>query len=112
MRGSFRPHFGTVLILLQLTPISGAGVCVYHAAIGAKSCEMPVQTAPQVHDQAPSTPAHDCALMRMCTPGAPAVLQTVVQSFRVASPNHDSFVAPAGLFEGDRSAPPLPPPII
>jgi len=103
---------GALLLLLQLTPIYGAGVCAYHAATDVTSCEMPVQTAPQVQDQAPSTPAHDCALMTMCTPGAPALLPTVVQFVQFASLDHDSFGTPAGLFEGIRHAPPLPPPII
>lgn len=73
MVASSRPNVVALLLLLQLTLVSGARVWVYHVAIAAKSWEMPVQTAPEVHEEAPPTPAYDCALMAICTPGAPAV---------------------------------------
>jgi hypothetical protein len=109
---SIRPLLGAVLLLLQLTPVLGAGVCLYHVANTAASCDMPMQNTSHDNDRSHSSPSHDCAHMAVCTPGAPAVPQVALQLLGFAQPTHRSFPTPTFLFPGDPTAPPQPPPIV
>lgn len=108
---SLRPLLAVVLLLLQVAPAVGAGVCWYHAATRAEPCDMPMQGATQGNDWSHSSRSQDCAQMTVCAPAAPAVLQKTVQFFGFTQPSRSSFSTPPGFLAGDPIAPPQPPPI-
>jgi len=106
-------HFlGVLLLLAQLGPFVGAGLCLHAADHSGSECRMPMPGIPQ-HDQAPqSGSSPDCVLMAICAPAAPMVPAEVAQMTASPQPVRANFFTPATLIPGDPIAPLLPPPII
>jgi len=102
---------GLLLLLVQLGPLAGAGMCLHAAAQPKDECSMPMQGMAHENDQSHPSPGQDCAQMVICAPAAPVVPQVAVQLFGVTQPNSTNYSAPASLFPGDPIAPPQPPPI-
>jgi len=104
-------RLATVLvILLQLGPLAGAGICMHAERAPKAECPMPMPGMPDHNQQPPSGGPQDCALMALCAPAAPMVpvaLQTLVP----APPPATDYTSPATLLSGDPVAPPQPPPI-
>ncbi len=73
---------------------------------------MPMADMTDEHDKQHSRTPQDCALMVVCAPPTPVVLQVAVQLFAPGSPSPTNFSIPASLFAGDDVAPPQPPPIV
>ncbi|MDZ4865106.1 MAG: hypothetical protein SGJ01_16925 [Gemmatimonadota bacterium] len=107
-----RPLLSVVLLLLQLGPFAGAGICMHAAAQPQTECSMPMNGMPHDDQQKHSRSSQDCAAMVVCAPAAPMILQVAVQVFSQTQPSHTNFSTPASLFAGDAAAPPQPPPIV
>ncbi len=107
-----RSLIGAVLLLLQLSPVLGAAMCVHNAAHSAEACRMPMEGAAQENDRSHSGPSQDCAWMVVCAPAAPALLQLPVQLSGITQPSYSNFSTPASLVPGDSAAPLQPPPIV
>lgn len=101
----------TLLLLLQLGPLAGAGICIRAAAQSANGCVLPMQGMTPDDGQPHSSPAQDCPLMIVCAPTAPMIAVTV-QMFGVARPASTDYSTPASLLPGDPIAPPQRPPIV
>ena len=100
-----------VLLLVQLGPVAGAGMCL-HADVQPKAeCSMPMQGVTHESGRPYSSSSQDCAQMVVCAPAAPMVLQGAVQLLGKSPPSHTTFSTPASLVPGDPIAPPQPPPI-
>jgi hypothetical protein len=107
-----RSLIGAVLLLLQLTPVFGAAMCMHNAARSVVACSMPMDGAAQENDRSHSGPAQDCARMVVCAPAAPAVPQVAVQLIGIMQPSRTGYSTPASLSPGDSAAPLQPPPIV
>ncbi|MEO8140639.1 MAG: hypothetical protein ABI742_13380 [Gemmatimonadota bacterium] len=101
-----------MLLLVQLGPLAGAGMCLHAAAQPKAECSMPMQGMPHDNQQQHSSSSQECAQMVVCAPAAPMVLQVAVQLLGKSLPSHTNFSTPASLFPGDPIAPPQPPPIV
>jgi hypothetical protein len=99
-------------LLVQLSPIAGAGLCMQASVKPAEECAMPMADTTPKNDRQQSTAPQDCALMVVCAPATPVVPQVAVQCFAPRSPSPTNFSIPASLFAGDNVAPPQPPPIV
>lgn len=103
---------GAVLLLLQLTPILGAGVCLHHALHDPASCTMPAQGAARESEQSRPAPSHGCPLMAICAPATPVVPQVTVRLFGITLPSHPGYSTSAALFPDEPITPPRRPPIV
>lgn len=101
---------GALLLILQLGPFAGAGICMHAAAQPKPECAMPMQGMTHETGKPHSAPTQDCARMVVCAPAAPMVPVTV-ELFVVERPTHTDYSTPAPLLQGDPIAPPQPPPI-
>ncbi len=101
---------GVCLLLLQLGPLAGAGICLHAERAPKAECPMPMPGMPDHNQQPPSGGPQDCALMALCAPAAPMVPVTI-HLFGATLPAATDYSAPAALSAGDPIAPPQPPPI-
>ena len=100
-----------VLLLVQLGPLAGAGMCLHAAAQPKAECSMPMQGMPHDNHQSHSSSSQECAQMVVCAPAASIVPQLAVRQFGTTPPSHTTFSTPASLVPGAPIAPPQPPPI-
>ena len=107
-----RSLIGTVLLLLQLTPVLGAAACMHMATHSAESCSMTMPPTTHGGDGSSPVPLRDCALMIVCTPTNTVVPAVAMQNFGSVQPATTNFSSPPSLFVGDNVAPPQPPPIV
>lgn len=108
-----RRTFGLLLLLIQLGPLAGAGLCLHAASRPADHCATPMEDMPlQERDRPHHGPTQDCALMAVCAPIAPVVPEGVVQAFSAVLSTPARFTGPPSLLQGDPIAPPQPPPIV
>jgi len=105
-----RSLISVLLLLLQLGPLAGAGICMHAAAQAKAECSMPMQGMTHENGRPHSSPMQECAQMVVCAPVAPMVPVTV-QLFGVTQPGFTYYSTPASLLPGDPIAPPQPPPI-
>lgn len=99
------------LLLVQLQPIIGAGICLHAAAQRQEGCDMPAEGGPPASQESEQAVPPDCGLMAICAPAAPVIPQVGLLLVDVAPPNHPDYSTPSLLFAGDAIAPPEPPPI-
>ncbi len=107
-----RSIVAALLLLVQLSPLAGAGLCMQASLQPTKECAMPMADTTPQSDRQHSTSPQDCALMVVCAPATPVVPQVAVQLFSPTLPSPTKFSTPASLFAGDNVAPPQPPPIV
>jgi len=102
----------TLLLLIQIRPMVGAGLCMQVAARSEHECSMPVPgPAPHDHGSQGGT-SQNCAQMAVCAPAAPVVPPAVLDVFDACIPCHSHYSTPPLLHPGDHPAPPQPPPIV
>ncbi len=103
---------GILLLLTQLRPLLGAGVCLQAAARAEERCSGPMKDMPQQGGRSPQDSPGTCPLMTVCLPGGPVVPQAAVRLFdyplQAAVPHSN----PVALLTADPIAPPQPPPIV
>ncbi len=108
-----RRIMGLLLVLTQLGPLAGAGLCLHMASQSAEHCAAPMEGMST--EQAPPSspgPAHDCALMSICAAAAPVVPESIVQALSTSPRAFWRYSNPPSLLPGDPIAPPQPPPIV
>lgn len=107
-----RSLIGVLLLLVQLHPVLGAGVCLRAAYRTDDRCSKPMKDMPQQDSRLPQVPPDGCPLMAVCAPGGPVVPQAAVRLFghqlQAALPHSN----PVALLPADPIAPPNPPPIV
>lgn len=104
---------GLLLLLIQLGPLAGAGLCLHAASQPAEHCATPMEgMAPNEADRSHHSSSPDCALMTVCAPSAPVVPQATVHTFSPGLLAATRFSTPPALLPGDPIAPPQPPPIV
>ncbi len=101
---------GVFLVLLQLGPLAGAGICMHAAPQPEAKCPMPMSGMDHESSPSHSAPAQDCAQMMVCAPTAPMVPVTL-QLFGATPRASTAYSTPSALLPGDPVAPPQPPPI-
>lgn len=107
-----RRMLGLLLLLIQLGPVAGAGLCLHAAAQPAEHCATPMEgMAPNEPDRSHHGSSPDCALMAFCAPSAPVVPQAPVHTFSSDLLAATRYSDPPELLPGDPIAPPQPPPI-
>jgi hypothetical protein len=103
---------GILLLLGQLRPVLGAGVCLQASARADQRCTSPMKDMPQQDGRSSQGPANACPLMAVCVPGGPVVPQAVVglfdDQFQTLLPHSN----PVASLPADPIAPPKPPPIV
>lgn len=99
-----------LLVMLQLGPLAGAGICMHAAPQPEAKCPMPMPGMDHESGPSHSAPAQDCAQMVVCAPTAPMVPATL-QLFGATPPASTEYSSPSTLHPGDPVAPPQPPPI-
>ncbi len=107
-----RRTIGLLLLLIQLGPVAGAGLCLHAASLRADHCATPMEGMQQESDRPHHGPSQDCALMVLCAPAGPVVPGGVVLAFSAVLPTPARFTNPPSLLQGDPIAPPQPPPIV
>lgn len=103
---------GIILLLTQLRPVLGAGMCLGVAARAGEHCTAPMKDMSPPDNRSPQSPSDTCPLMTVCLPGSPVVPQAAVRLFdyplQAAVPHSN----PVALLTADPIAPPQPPPIV
>ncbi len=101
----------SLLLLIQIRPMVGAGLCMQVTARSEHECSMPVSgPAAEDHGSQRGTP-QDCAQRVVCASATSVVAQAVLDVFEACLPCHSHYSTPPLLHPGDHPAPPQPPPI-
>lgn len=106
-----RSTIGLLLLLIQLGPLAGAGLCLHAASRPAEHCAAPMEGVQQESDRPQQSSTHDCALIAVCAPTAQVVPGGDALAFSAVLPIPARFTNPPSLLQGDPIAPPQPPPI-
>ncbi len=107
-----RMLIGIFLLLGQLSPVLGAGVCL-QAYVGAdRRCSSPMKDMPQQDGRSPQGPSDACPLMAVCVPGGPVLPQVATRLFDSEPPALLPHSNPVASLPADPIAPPKPPPIV
>src|SRR3970282_867102 len=74
-----RRMLGLLLLLIQLGPLAGAGLCLHAATQPAEHCATPMEgMPPHETDRSHHSASPDCALVAVCAPSAPVLPQAAV----------------------------------
>lgn len=99
------------LLLAQLAPFAGAGVCLRAVMKPKADCSMPMQGDTQNDHRSHSDSSQECARVMVCAPAASTILPVAVQLAGLGQPVAANYTTPVPLLAGDPITPPQPPPI-